>query len=135
MSPIIGHTSGTSSNTVCTEEDDGYEDDYGCGVSVTCASVNDYGHGASTDYVSVTDLRISHTKKEYDYEDNDEDFYKFYKFNKELNEDSVHPDGKYCSEACCELQIATWWKKRAWRRKRAQEFAEEQGRLALTGLP
>ena len=95
MSPTIGHTSGTSSNTVCTEEDDDYEDDCGGGVSVTYASVNDYGYGASTDYVSVTALRISHTKEEHDYEDNDEDFYKFDKFNKELNEDSVHPDGKY----------------------------------------
>ena len=95
MSPTIGHTSGTPSNTVCTEEDDGYEDDCSGGVSVTYASVNDYGYGASTDYVSMTALRISHTKEEHDYGDNNEDFYKFDKFNKELNEDSVHPDGKY----------------------------------------
>ena len=67
VSPIIGHTSGTSSNTACTKEDDGYEDDCGCGVSVTYASVNDYGYGASTDYATAL---ISHTKKEYDYEDN-----------------------------------------------------------------
>ena len=88
MSPIIGHTSGTSSNTVCTKEDDDYEDGCGGGVSVT------YGYGASTDYVS-----ISHTKEEHDYGDNNEDFYKFDKFNKELNEDSVHPDWK-CYEFC-----------------------------------
>ena len=82
MSPIIGHTSGTSSNTVCTEEDDDY----------------DYGYGASTAYVSMAAL-ISHTKKEYDHEDNNEDFHKFDKFSKELNKDSVHPDGK-CYELC-----------------------------------
>ena len=80
MSPIIGHTSGTSHNTVCTEEDD------------------DYDNGVSTGYASVTDLRISRTKKEYDYEDDDKDFYKF-------NEDSVHPDWRYRSKACCELRF------------------------------
>ena len=97
MSPIIGHTSGeafennTKSNPRRRSYYNDYEDGGSGGVSRTYA---DYGYGASTDYTNMAAL-ISHTKKEYDHEDDNEDFHKFDKFIKELNEDSVHPDGKY----------------------------------------
>ena len=68
-----------------------------------------------------------------DNEDDEENLQEFiksmYRFidrlNKVFHEDSVHQDGKYCPEACCEQQITTWW-------YRAQDFADEQEGLPAT---
>merc|ERR1712020_640744 len=68
-----------------------------------------------------------------DNEDDEEDLQEFiksmYRFierlNKVFHEDSVHRNGKYCPEACCEQQITTWW-------YRAQDFADEQEGLPAT---
>ena len=68
-----------------------------------------------------------------DDEDDEEDLQEFiksmYRFierlNKVFHEDSVHLNGKYCPEACCEQQITTWW-------YRAQDFADEQEGLPAT---